>query len=178
MIDIVFLLFGLVIAFHLLLAFEYWRKNLVSNKCSEEKDRISLRFFCLSSKKELVIERYRSCSGLGLRGCLLSSTPRLDHLVHIATTIWTASFFLKHSGLKSNFLMFGRHGNLSEDAGRSDNARGKALSSPSFSHPCPAAAEAATGNDVRVIDCAFTQFSRRRGMDTRFSSHCRIRSRF
>ena len=89
-----FFIFDLVIEFHLLLEFEYWRMKLVSNKCSEEKDRISLRFFCLSSKKELVIERYRSYPGLGLRGCLLSSTPRLDHLVHIATTIWTASFFL------------------------------------------------------------------------------------
>ena len=94
-IDIVFLLFDLVIAFHLLLAFEYWRKNLVSNKCSEEKDRISLRFFCLSSKKELVIERYRSYPGLGLRGedSFFYASPR-PSLPHFATTTWTASFFL------------------------------------------------------------------------------------
>ena len=51
MIDIIFLQFDLVITFHLLLAFEYWRMDLVENKSSEEKDRISLLLFCLSSKQ-------------------------------------------------------------------------------------------------------------------------------
>ena len=62
MIDFVFLLFDLVIAFHLSLAFEYWRTNLVSNKSSEEKDRISLRSFL--PRIELTIERDRSYPGL------------------------------------------------------------------------------------------------------------------